>query len=139
MKERSKLVDLPVNVRLKLAAVWASAMFCYIYADYFHLFAPGKLQDMIKGNMPPLGQVTDGILIFTSAMMAIPSVMIFLSVGLPAALSRWLNIIFGVLYTVIILLTMWAYPFTIFYGAIEVLLTSLVVWYAIKWPREAEA
>jgi hypothetical protein len=139
MKEQSKLADPPVNVKIKIAALWMSVMFCYIYADYFALFAPGKLQDMLTGNMPPLGKVTEGVLVFTSAMLAIPSVMIFLSVSLPATLNRWINVFFGSLYTLIILLTMWAWAFTIFYGVIEVVLTSVIVWYALRWPKQSSA
>lgn len=37
----SVLEDVKVNVKLKLAALWASFMFLYIYVDYFHLYMPG--------------------------------------------------------------------------------------------------
>ena len=62
--------------------------------------------------------------------------MIFLSVALKPNLNRWLNIIFGVIYTLIILVTMWGWKFYIFFGIIEVALTGLVVWYAWNWPRQ---
>lgn len=124
-----------VNVRVKLAALWASAMFCYIYADYFALFSPGHLMTMNQGIIPPLGRSTDGVMIFVSAMMAIPSLMIFLSVALPSGPSRWLNILFGAVYTGIISLTMWAGAHFIFYGVIEIALTLLVIFHAWSWPR----
>lgn len=129
------LEDLPVNVRVKLSALWASAMFCYIYADYFGLFSAGQLATMNRGIIPPLGQATDGVMIFVSAMMAIPSLMIFLSVALPAAASRWLNLITGLLYSAIIGITMWTSAHFTFYGLIEIPLTLLVVYYAWTWPR----
>jgi hypothetical protein len=69
-------------------------------------------------------------------MMAIPSVMVFLSVALKPNLNRWVNIIFGVIYTVIILITMWDWAFYIFFGIIEVVLRTLIVWYAWNWPRQ---
>ena len=69
-------------------------------------------------------------------MLAIPSVMIFLSVALKPNLNRWLNIIFGVIYTVIILITMWFSAVYLFFGIIEVVLTGLVVWYAWNWPKQ---
>jgi hypothetical protein len=130
------LEDIKVNVKLKLSALWASVMFCYIYADYFGLYVPGALQRMLAGKMGPLGPTTQGVLVGTSAMMAIPAVMIFLSVALKPKLNRWLNLIFGVLYTLIILLTMWDWAFYIFYGIIEVVLTALIVWHAWNWPRQ---
>jgi len=131
-----KLADAGIDVKLKLSALWVSVMFCYIYGDYFGLYVPGALQKMLDGKMGPFGPTTQGILIGTSAMMAIPSVMIFLSVALKAGLNRWLNIIIGVLYTAIILITMWGWPMYIFWGVIEIALTMLVVWYAWRWPRQ---
>jgi hypothetical protein len=131
---QSGLEDAGVNVRIKLSALWASVMFCYIYADYFGLMAPGKLQQMLQGE-GPIGPSTPGTLLVASLVLAIPSVMIFLSVALKATAARWINVVFGAVYTVIILNTMWARAFYIFYGVIEITLTSLVVWYALKWPK----
>ena len=45
-----------------------------------------------------------------SLMMALPALMVFLSVALRAPLNRVLNIIVGALYTAIITVTMWAGP-----------------------------
>jgi len=134
-KAREALDDIKVHVKIKLSALWVSVMFCYIYADYFGLYVPGKLQEMLDGRMVPLGPTTQRVLVVTSVMLAIPSVMVFLSLALKPGLSRWLNIILGTLYTLIILITMWAWAFYIFYGIVEVTLTALIVWYAWKWPR----
>jgi Family of unknown function (DUF6326) len=136
MKKTGKaLDDIKVHVRLKISALWVSVMFCYIYADYFGLYVPGKLQGMLESKMVPLGTTTQGVLLGTSVMLAIPSVMVFLSLALKPRLNRWLNIIFGALYTVIILITMWGWAFYIFYGIIEVTLTALIAWYAWTWPK----
>lgn len=134
-KAGTVLEDVKIHAKVKISALWVSVMFCYIYADYFGLYVPGALRAMLEGKMGPFGPTTQGILIGTSLMMAIPSVMIFLSVALKPNLNRWLNIIFGVIYTVIILITMWDWAFSIFWGIIEVVLTSLIVWYAWSWPR----
>jgi len=135
-KNKTELEDPKLPVKLKLSALWTSVMFCYIYADYFELFKPGKLQRMIAGN-GPFGQTTQGVLVAASLMLAIPSVMIFLSLALKAKVNRWLNIIFGLLYTLIIMFTAshnWA--FMKMYGVVEVVLTGLVVWYALTWPKQ---
>ena len=94
-KTGAALEDIKVHVRLKISALWMSVMFCYLYADYFGLYVPGSLQKMLEGKMGPLGPTTQGVLLGTSLMMAIPSVMIFLSLALKPTLNRWLNIIFG--------------------------------------------
>jgi hypothetical protein len=131
------LDDIKIHVKIKISALWASVMFCYIYGDYFWLYAPGKLQDILKGNMAPLGPTTQGVLLFTSIMMAIPAIMIFLSLALKASLNRWMNIILGVVYTLFVLITMpGAWVFYLFLGSVDVILTALIVWYAWNWPRQ---
>ena len=139
-KAVAALDDTKVHVKLKLSALWASVMFCYIYGDYFWLYAPGKLRDMLDGKMAPFGPTTQGVLVFTSVSMAIPAVMIFLSLALKAKLSRWLNIIVGTLYTIFVLLTMQgAWAFYLFLGSVDMVLTALVVWHAWNWPRREAA
>jgi len=102
------LDDIKVHVKIKISALWASVMFCYIYGDYFGLYKPGTLQDMLSEKTGFLG--TQGGLLGTSAMMAIPSAMMFLSLVLNPRLNRWLNIVLGALYTLIILITMTSRP-----------------------------
>jgi hypothetical protein len=131
------LQDIRLPIRAQLTALWASVMFCYIYADYFGLFVPGALQAMLNGRMGPLGPTTQSVLLSTSAVLAIPALMISLSALLPPVPNRWVNIIVGTLYTAIILATMWGWAFFIFYGVIEVALTSFVVWRAFTWPKIA--
>jgi len=130
------LDDAKVNVKIKLSALWASVMFCYVYGDYFGLYVKGKLAEMMDGRIGPLGEATQSVLIGVSAMMAIPSAMVFLSLAMPPTLNRWLNLLLGLAYTAIMLMTMRGAPaFYVFMGTIEVLLTLLIVWHAWSWPR----
>lgn len=136
-KTRNALDDLKVNARIKISALWASTMFCYVYGDFFGLFKPGRLADMMAGKMGPLGQTTQGVLLGVSVMMAIPSLMVFLSLVLKPNASRWANIVFGALFTAIMLVTMpGTWTFYLFFGAVEVLLTASIVWHAWNWPRQ---
>lgn len=141
MKQTAAVLDdVKIHVKLKLSALWASVMLCYIYGDYFGLYQAGKLQGMLEGRMPPLGPATQGVLLGTSVMMAIPSVMIFLSLALRPKLNRWANIALGAIYTGIMLITMpgaWAYYIVL--GGVEVVLTGLIVWYAWTWPKRPVA
>ena len=132
------LDDTKVHVKLKLSALWAAVMFCYIYGDYFGLYAPGKLAEILAGKMEPLGPATQGVLVGVAIMMVVPSIMVFLSLVLPPALNRWANIVLGSAYTAIMLMTIpGAWAFYILLGIIEVVLTALIVWYAWSWPKRA--
>ncbi len=131
------LQDIKIDVRMKISALWVSVMLCYLYGDYFWLYQPGKLQGMLEGQMVPLGPTTQGVLLGTAVSMAIPGVMVFLSLTLKPTLNRWVNIIMGVIYTVFVLVTMpGAWAFYIFLGSVDVVLTALIVWYAWNWPRQ---
>lgn len=139
-KARKRALDNPpINIKARLAASWASLMFCYVYGDYFGLYVPGKISAMSAGNIGPLGEATPGVLVGVAAMMAVPSLMILLSLVLRPLPNRWLNIALGLAYTAIMLMTMQgARPFYLFLGSIEVVLTALIVWQAWAWPRQGE-
>src|SRR5579883_3039095 len=95
------LSDVTINVRFKLMALWVSVMFCYIYADYFDLYTKGSNQQLIRGQMGPLGPATPSVLLGASVLLTIPSVMIFLSLALPTNVARWLSLVAGTLYTLV--------------------------------------
>jgi hypothetical protein len=131
MPNTSKLEDIPVPVKLKLAGLWTSLMFCYIYGDYFGLFQAGNLQDMLQGKMGPLGPATQGVLLGTSILLAVPALMIFLSLALKPVINRWMNILLGVFYALVMLVSMpGSWWFYLFFGVIEIVLSLLIVWCA---------
>lgn len=130
--------DLKVHVKLKLSALWAALMFCYIYGDYFDLYVPGKLKGMLAGD-GPTGPVSQGSLVTTSLLLAVPALMVFLSLVLMPRVNRWLNIVLGAFYIAIMLLTMQgAWWFYILLGVVEIAIGLMTVWYAWTWPKAAE-
>ncbi|MEO9046981.1 MAG: DUF6326 family protein [Gemmatimonadaceae bacterium] len=131
------LDDMKIHVKLKLSALWAALMFCYIYGDYFGLYVPGQLKGMLAGD-GQIGAVSQGTLLATSVLLAVPGIMVFLSLVLAPKINRWLNIILGAFYIVIMLMTMpGAWWFYILLGVTEILLGLLTVWYAWTWPKRS--
>jgi hypothetical protein len=113
-------------------------MFCYIYGDYFGLYVPGTVDRMNRGIIGPLGQATDGMLIGVSLMMAVPSLMVALSLLLPARICRWACIVLGLTYTGIMALTLpGAQPFYQTLAVIEMALTLSITAIAFRWPGGA--
>jgi hypothetical protein len=139
MAAASVLDDVPVPIRYKLSALWISVMFLYIYADYFELYVPGKVQSILAGQMIPLGPVTQSVLLGTAAMLALPSLMIFLSLALKASATRWLNVAVGFIYTAIQIAVVSGsgWTFYVAMGLLESVLTVLIVWTAWKWPKSS--
>ena len=129
-----------VNIKIKLAALWASATFCYLYGDYFELYTPDKVNSLITGDNN-LDSPT--ILLIASIILAIPSVMVAASIFLKPKINRILNILFGTLFTLMrvfigIISTNEWYLFYVFLAFLESIITALIVWYAWKWPKERQ-
>ncbi len=125
-----------VSTQLKLASLWTSLMFLYIYVDYFHLYMPGKLADIQNGRVYVF-DITPGFLSIALVSLTISALMIFLSVVLPAAINRKLNMIIAVTYIPYTLYNLAgeAWIHMIFGAVVEVVLLGLIIWYAWKWPR----
>ena len=130
------LEDVNVNVKLKLAALWASFMFLYIYVDYFHLYMPGSIEDLLAGKVWKF-EISQAFLLAGLASVTIPALMIFLSVALLAKVNRWTNIIVSVVYIPYTLLNLAgaAWLHMILGAGVEVVLLLLIIRYAWKWPK----
>jgi hypothetical protein len=127
-----------VNIKIKLASLWASVTFCYLYGDYFELYTPGKVNSLITGE-----NVLDSPtkLLIASIILAISSIMVGASIILQPKINRILNILFGSLFTIMTLfvginsMTEW-YSFYVFLAFLESIITFLIVCYAWKWPKK---
>jgi hypothetical protein len=123
-----------IRVSMKLAALWASSMFLYIYVDYFHLYMPGSVKDLLAGKVWVF-DITQVFLLTALASVTIPALMIFLSVALSAKVNRRTNIIVAAVYIPYILFNLageaWVHMY--FAAAVEVVLLLLIIRYAWKW------
>ncbi len=133
---QNALEDIKVSLKLKLAMLWASLMFLYIYVDYFHLYMPGMIEDIQTGIVFEF-DITQGFLLAALTSMTIPALMIFLSVTLPATVNRWANIIIAAVFIPFTLFNLAgdAWTHMIFGAVVEVVLLCLIIRYAWKWPR----
>jgi hypothetical protein len=125
-----------VPVAVKLSALWASTMFMYAYVDIFSFYEPGVVRDILRGKVWEF-DITQAWALGALALMTIPTLMVFLSVGLRPAASRWANIVVAGLYIVVSLGNLagesWTYLY--FGAAIEVALLVTIIRYAWTWPR----
>lgn len=129
--------DTKINVKLKLAALWASFMFLYIYVDYFHLYMPDSIKDILIGKMFVF-DITQVALLIGLASVTIPALMIFLSVALSAQVNRWINMVVAALYIPYTLFNLAgeAWIHMMFGAVVEVALLFLIISYSWKWPQQ---
>src|SRR5688500_4577529 len=130
-RSHSALEDLRMPVRAKLAAAWTSFMFLYIYVDYFHLYKPGAI-DQIRGGVIFEFDISPTLLTIFVAVIAIPALMVMLSMTLPARVNRATNLVVASLYIPVTVFNAigesWSWAF--FYGlsiGIEVLLLAFIL------------
>jgi hypothetical protein len=121
-----------IRVNMKLAALWASFMFLYIYVDYFHLLMPGSIEGILAGKVSVFN-ITQVFLLAGLASVTIPALMIFLSVALSAKVNRWTNIIVAAVYipyTLVNLVGGLVWMHMVFGAVVEVVLLLLIIRYA---------
>jgi hypothetical protein len=127
--------EAPVQVRL--AALWASTMFLYVYVDILSLYKPGTVRDILRGRVWEF-EITQGWALGALVLMTIPSVMIALSVLPPTKANQRTNIAVASLFVLVSIGNAigetWAF---IWLGAIgEVVLLATIVRLAWRWRAE---
>lgn len=137
MKSTTTLQDKKIDVKVKLAALWASFMFLYIYVDYFALYMPGKIEDILQGKLF-IYTINTAFLGAALVSVSLPALMITFSLTLTANLNRWLNLIMAIIYIPYSLFNLAgeACPHMLYGALVEVVLLSLIIRFAWFWPRE---
>lgn len=140
MTRPESLTEYRISIKIKLASLWITLMFLYIYADFFRLMTPEKIEKMMK-LQTPMGPTSPGLLVIFSVLLIIPALMIFLSVFLKPQINKWMNIIIALIYACMSILIIiysldneWQTFFVIF-NFIELLVFAMIIIQAWKWPR----
>src|SRR5687768_7372274 len=131
------LEDQRIPVRAKLAAAWTSYMFFSIYIDYLHLYKPGAIDDILAGVVFEF-DISQTFVVISLMLVGIPTLMILLSMTLPARANRTLNLVAASLYIPVAAFNVVGESWTYFYGlgvVLEVLLLAFILRSAWTWPR----
>ena len=135
--ELTALEDRQIPVQAKLAAAWTSFMFLYIYVDYLHLYKPGVIDDILAGIVWEFN-ISQTFVTVALTSVAIPILMVMLSMTLPARANRTINLIVASLYVPVSMFNAVGESWTYFYGlsiGLEVLLLAFILRSAWTWPR----
>jgi hypothetical protein len=128
-----------IPVRLKLSALWATAMFLYMYVDIFGFYKPGTIEDILVGRVWEF-DISQAWTLGALALMTIPSLMVVLSLALPARIARWTNLVTASVFVLVSIGNAvgetWAFYW--FGSVVEAALLLLIIRYAWTWPRLAD-
>ncbi len=133
------LEDQPIPVRAKLAAAWTSLMFLYAYVDILNFFTPGVIADILAGKVFEF-DLSQTFSTAALTLVGIPTLMVVLSMTLPARVNRSANLIVASLYVPVTAFNVVGESWLFFYGlgiALELILLALILRYAWTWPRTA--
>lgn len=128
----------PIDNKIKLACLWITLMFCYIYCDYFELYSAGKIEALIQGK----SMLDNPNRVFMAAvMMSIPALMISLSIFLKPLINRVLNIVISLFFScllimIVVSLNVATHGSYIYFAIIEIILTLFISYTAYKWPKQ---
>ncbi|SDI37719.1 hypothetical protein SAMN05192558_11539 [Actinokineospora alba] len=133
------LEDQPIPVRAKLAALWTGVMFLYAYVDILAFFKPGVIDDILAGVVFEF-DISQTLFVTFLALMAIPILMVVLSMTLPARANRVTNLVVASVQVPFAAFNAVGESWRYFYGlgvVLEVILLALILRYAWTWPRTA--
>ena len=133
------LEDQPIPVRAKLAATWTSFMFLYAYVDILNFFTPGVVDEILDGKVFEF-DLSQTFSTTALALVAIPILMVVLSMTLPARANRITNLVVAALYVPVTVFNVAGGFWLYFYGlgvALELIVLALILRYAWTWPRTA--
>ena len=112
-----------------------------IQGDTFRLSDPVALQSILANNGAVV--VTSQLLLIMSLIFVVPIFMSFLTLILKYPAVRWVNLAIGLFLAVFDLvflclaLFLWqSTGYEIVWSIAYLVCTSLVVWYAWKWPKQ---
>ena len=112
-------------------------MFLYVYVDILAFYKPGFISDILVGKVYEF-DISQVFVMVALSLVAVPILMVFLSMTLPARANRLLNLIVVPIYVVVsafnALGESWTYYYTLSIG-LEVIVLALIARYAWTWPR----
>jgi hypothetical protein len=132
------------DTKERLSQFWLFALLNYLYADVFALF------DII-GSQDPAPHFPPSAMLGFAVLMEIPIAMILAARLLPFRANRLANIIAGAIETLAVISMQFVYPLATgawhehmfalytFFGTIETVCTSVIIWQAWTWSGEAVA
>lgn len=136
------LRDSRVDTKIMLSGLWVSMLFVFAYVDIFGFFREDMINGALAGEVPGSGfAINQTFLLYTTAYVVIPSLMVVASLVMPARVNRTVNLLVSLVYLASVVVAAigesWAYY--IAGSVVEVLLLGAIAAVAWTWPRQAVA
>jgi len=125
--------------KIKISVLWLVGELVAIVGNMLELYEPGVIEGLIAGELAGM-QITPELMLVMAILFLIAPVMAFLSLTLKDSINRWANIIVGIVFTGLGLITTIEYlakqsaysAYAILIEIVGIVVTALIVWYAWK-------
>ena len=123
--------------KIKISVLWLFKALATLTFTLLMLTEPGVLQGIMAGEILGM-KIGPEILLVGAIESLVPLVMSFLALTLRDSINRWANIILGVIYTALNIISLTESPSAhgILMWVSAVVATALIVWYAWKSKRK---
>jgi len=135
------------RAKLTFSLAWTFVLFNYVYADIgmaFQILSRPPLLARFQSSVVGSMQLTDAFFLGGAMLMEIAIAMVLLSWVLRPKNCRRANIAVGILFTAVILLTLFGamrvppLNYYTFFEVVEISATSLIAWRAWRWNVPAQ-
>jgi hypothetical protein len=131
-----------LTLRIRILVLWIFMAASITTEVALYIYEKGQIEKMISGEA---GNSSGDILIWTCRWL-IPFVLAFLTISLSNKACRMINIVLGAIFIVfnifqfVMRLALGQYlpPFLIIIILSSIVVSVLILWYAIRWPRYEE-
>lgn len=123
----------PLDVRIRLAALWTTTMLIVAFVDIFGLYRPDIRAQIEAGRMMDF-EIGQFFLLGIVVYVTIPTLMIVLSIMLPRRANRIVNLVVAFILAVTIVgaaIGEWGYY--LLASAVELGLLAVIVALALRW------
>lgn len=129
----------PIDVRLRISALWVAMLFIFAYVDLFSLYRPDVRADLADDKLAVF-DITQTFLFAVTLFIVIPSLMVYLSLVLPRKINRLANLVLAAVYAVISLgSAVGEWNYFILGSVVEALLLLTIVRHAWTWSDAQDA
>ena len=131
---RFKVTD-SLDTKVLLSTIWLFATLNYLYCDVLGLMDTDSLRQYISGTINGIN-ITPNFLLGAAILVEIPMAMVLLSRILKYRPNRLVNILAGLIMTVVQIATLFvgdAAGYYIFCSVLEIAATASIVWIAWNW------
>ena len=131
--------------RIRISVLWIADVVALTAAFVLAIFEPGYLDEILSGQLEGM-EINLGVLLLASFFWLVPLFMMYLSLVLGRSVTRWLNIILGLIFGLLNLYDFIGQVSSI--GAVGIaraimialmaIIPFMIVWHGWKWPQEKE-